>query len=193
METTNRPPTPAPARGGDETWPHIMQIAAMLCDSSGMPQQMVGKLVDLPENSFVHPQASKVHGIDPKDARRYGMPERSVLRDIHDFVRKTDIIVGHSAEFERGMLLNRARLLGIDRATLLRKSLRWFCTMKNSTEACNLRRDDGTRKWPTLDEACEALLGEAPRQGKHSAWEDVQRTHRLWMHLVENDLVNLGP
>jgi DNA polymerase III epsilon subunit-like protein len=173
IETTDKPPTAAPVASGDETWPCILQTALLLTNAAGEVEQFVHKLCEPPANTFVHPAAAKLHGIDIKQARVFGMPEKTVLRDFHDFSNKVEFVIGHNILFEKNVILNRAKLLKIPRDRLLREKLRWRCTMQESAQAVNLRRDDGTRKWPTLDEACEALLGEPPRTGKHSAWEDV--------------------
>lgn len=45
--------------------------------------------------------------------------------------------------------------------------------------------DSGSYRWPSLDVACQQILGEPPREGVHNALSDAQRARRLF-HALRN-------
>lgn len=68
----------------------------------------------------------------------------------------------------------------------IRPGLTFIDTMIAATPICKLEQAGdfaGTYKYPSLDECCSILLKEEPRQGIHTAWDDMQRAKRVYLAL----------
>jgi len=67
-----------------------------------------------------------------------------------------------------------------------RPGLEFVSTMEAATPFCRLPAthpngvENGSYKWPSLDECARILLNEPSRTGHHNAWGDVQRCKRLY-------------
>jgi len=87
---------------------------------------------------------------------------------------------------EKHLQAARAQLLGAARL-FVQPGRRWVCTMKAATPVCKLPpkvpREDNSYKWPSLDEACEIILKQPPREGHHTAFEDLDRCRWLYLAL----------
>lgn len=169
----------------DPSQPWAVSIAAQL-------------VIDETESDFFHVHikaegrqvragAEAVHGISTRLAAKRGLSEVAALGVLCGLAAQAETVVGHGIDFDRqiieGMLLRR----GKETKLWTRPGLEFVDTMKAATPFCRIEadREDGSFKWPSLDEACAILLGEKPREGTHGAWDDLQRCRRLHAWLQE--------
>ncbi|WP_024278593.1 hypothetical protein [Xanthobacter sp. 126] len=139
------------------------------------------------EGRQVRAGAEAVHGISTRSAAKRGVSEVVALGMLCGFAAQAEMVVGHGIDFDRqvieGCLLRR----GKETRLWTRPGLEFVDTMKAATPFCRIKadREDGSFKWPSLDEAYSILLGEAPRAGEHGAWDDLQRCRRLHAWLAD--------
>lgn len=190
VETSDLPRKDLPR--GDPGQPWITSAAAMLCQPDGTVVDHFHCRVRSDGRS-VRPGAEAVHGISTRSAGRNGVSETTVLGLIAGFADQATHIIGHGIAFDRGIIED--NLVRLNKSTRLftRTGITFVCTMLASVPVCRLPNpnDFGTGgfKWPTLDEACQIILGMAPREGFHSAWDDVDRARRLFLELRNRGIV----
>jgi len=140
------------------------------------------------EGRQVRAGAEAVHGISTRSAAKRGVHEIVALGMLCGLAAQAEIVVGHGIEFDRQVIEGCIRRRKKPADLWTRPGLEFIDTMKAATPFCRIEadRDDGSFKWPSLDEACALLLGEDPRSGVHNAWDDLQRTRRLFDWLAAN-------
>jgi DNA polymerase III epsilon subunit-like protein len=159
-------------------------VAADLCDNDGSSRDFMFTRIRS-DGRMIKDGARDVHGITSRQAGRDGVSETAALGVLIGFAAQASMVLGHGVSFDRqvieGLLLRR----GKDARMWVRPGLQFIDTMTAATPVCRLPsgRDDGQFKWPSLDVACETILHEQPRSGHHSAWDDCQRTKRLYLAL----------
>lgn len=172
----------------DPSQPWACAIAADLCDDDGTTRDFLHTRIRS-EGRMIRAGAKAVHGISSSDAGRDGVSETAALGVLIGFAAQVSVVIGHGVSFDRqvieGLLIRR----GKDTRMWMRAGLCFVDTMLAATPVCRLPHDppsaSGQFKWPSLDSACEAILHELPRSGYHSAWDDCQRTKRLYFALRE--------
>lgn len=109
--------------------------------------------------------------LSPYGRRRVNRKLYRLARDI----QMADLIVAHNVGFEAKFL----ETYGID---LYEKNL--FCTMRESTDICQIPHWYWGWKWPKLSEAVEILLGKDPDPDKlHDASYDIELTAQVYAEL----------
>lgn len=171
-----------------------VSIAAELSDGGGRPMSFFSILIK-PEGRKIQTRAEEIHGLSAHQAEIWGVRQNAVLILLQDFAAKAQAVIGFSTldkEVITSLLAKMEVELKKPAGTYTRKwtrpGLEFIDVQKPAAQqAVKIPSgfDDGSYKWPTLDEACSALLGESPRSGKHSAWDDVQRTRRIYLALRE--------
>lgn len=182
---------------GDPSHPWIVSLAADLREDDG--RRVQGGQFDLriraDEGRTIHPKATVVHGISTRDAQRFGVSEKAAIGILISLIGLSDRVVGHGIEFDRMVIHSIvARSKGSEGAikTIMQPRRQWICTMKAATVPCGIRKadDPDSFKWPSLDEAAEALCGIPPRSGPHTAFDDVQRSAAVYFALVRKGLLD---
>lgn len=156
-ETTGLPLWNDPS--DDPRQPHLVQLAALLCDESGADVDSVSTLINPGEGVHFHPEAVAAHGITPERAAAEGCPPRVALDRFFALVRQATLIVGHNVSFDiRIVRIATARVYG----RKWEPGVPTFCTMRRSTNLCRILhaspRHANDWKWPRLEEAGPALL-----------------------------------
>lgn len=168
-----------PERGGK-----LLQFAAHICDLSfdePLTVQEFSTLVKCPDE--IDPGALAIHGIT-REMTETGMDPHSVCRWLIGAAKKCDLIVAHNSSFDIKVMdyeFRRADLGGFNPQNV-------FCTMKASTELCELPGQFGTFKWPKLEEALPILCG-VELEGAHDALADTRGCRTLFLELVKRGLV----
>jgi DNA polymerase III epsilon subunit-like protein len=164
----------------DPSQPWAVSIAALLVIGGAEADHFHVRIKA--EGRQVRAGAEAVHGISSRDAAKRGVSETAALGMLCGLAAQSEIVVGHGIDFDRQVVEGCIRRLKKPATLWVRPGLEFVDTMKAATPFCRLKadREDGSFKWPSLDEACSILLGEAPREGVHSAWEDLGRTRRLF-------------
>lgn len=171
-----------------QPWP--VSLAAILCDDDGTEQDFFHTRIRS-DGRMIRPGAQAVHGIGSSAAGRHGVSEVAALGMLVGFAAQATRLIGHAIEFDRDVIIATLRRLDKDDRMLVRPGLELVDTMKAAAPVCRIPsgRDDGQFKWPTLDEACATVLGEAPRTGPHNAYDDALRARRLYLALVARNVL----
>lgn len=171
--------------------PWIVSIAAELCDDAGRQLACINTRIRA-NGRTIADGARNVHGISSAVAGRTGVSELAALGVLcgrESFSSQARYVIGHGLSFDRDVVTSVLAQHGRDATTWTRPGLQFVDTMLAAAPYCGIPsgRDDGTYKWPSLDEACEILLREPPRTGPHNAWEDIQRAKLLFFWLRSHD------
>lgn len=187
-ETSDLPKRDLPA--DDPAQPWIVSVAAMLCSPEGEPQDFFHTRIRS-DGRKIKDAAAAVHGISSRAAGRNGVSETAALGMLIGFAAQATAIVGHGIDFDRGMVECALVRLGKDTRIWVRAGLEFICTMKAAAPLCRIpsTHDSGGFRWPSLDAACEIILQEKRREGHHTAWDDCNRTKRLFLALRERKVL----
>lgn len=165
-----------------DDWPHLVQIAWARYDARGNLEDAHSHIVR-PEGFKIPAEAAKIHGITHAHARRVGKDLETVLDEFLEALALPEtILVAHNLDYDRHVVMaefvRTKRSLGI-------VELPGICTMKETTELCQLPRLGGFGyKWPTLDELHYYCFGFS-YEGAHDAARDLEACARSFFKLLE--------
>ncbi len=167
--------------------PWCVSLAAELCDSEGNTLALLSTGIRA-NGRKIADDARKVHGISSAISGRTGVSELAALGVLcgrESFASQALWCVGHGISFDRDVVISLLARHGRDPASWTRPGLQFCDTMTAAAPFCRIpsEHESGGYKWPSLDECCVRLLGEQPREGTHSAIDDLSRTKRLFFWL----------
>lgn len=156
-------------------WPRIVQLSWLIADQEGavLKESDFVIKVDFP----IPVEASRVHGITNAVAEAKGVLITEVLNTLLTDLSGVDRLICHNVGFD----------LSILQSELYRNKLKHeikiptFCTMKNSTEFCQIPGNYGY-KWPKLEELY-AVCFNKKLLNAHNAMADVRATYEVFYHL----------
>jgi len=159
------------------TWPRLVQIAWLLCNSEG---EAVGKdsIIIRPDNFMIPVRAADVHGITTESAMRSGIPLREALAAFRAAAAQSTCAVAHNLEFDSAVVAAECSRVGMKNPLYGMPSI---CTMQASVRLCRIRRPGGY-KWPTLTELHMTLFG-ADYAGAHCAENDAAACARCFFEM----------
>ncbi len=164
--------------------PFILSITAELCNAELEPLDHAHLRVRAPEGRKVSIGATNVNGITNRQAAVNGINEIAALSVLCGLASQSLQVVGHGIEFDRDVAVGRLMALGKSPRQLTRAGLEWVDTMKTAAHFCKIEsgNEDGNYKWPSLNEACQHILGYEP-EGNRSAWDNLQRAKMIYTAL----------
>lgn len=182
-ETTGLPLFTEPS--DDPRQPHIVQIAAELCNHRG-------EVVDTWE-AIINPgvpipaEVSAIHGITDEIAAT-GIAEYEMLHEFFAFVDRAELVVGHNVSFDLRMVrIQSARILGD----------KWECpkpTFCTCTEAKDIVKSPaktrGKFKKPNLTETVKHFFGEDLADA-HTAMADTTACRRVYFAIKDLNMPKL--
>lgn len=166
------------ATDSGQAW--IMQFACILSDKNRIYNEFSTLVVA--GKRTCHPKAEAIHGISVEECNKGGLNEGQLYHILANNFFTADTLVAHNIDFD---------LLFVDHL-IQRVHKKWnglyekskFCTMKETTELCQLPGKFGKFKWPKLTELYKFLFGEE-LEGAHDALIDVRATRRCYYRLKE--------
>ncbi len=165
-----------------DKWPHIVQLAWARHDGRGDSQAVRCHIVK-PEGFEIPPDSTRIHGISDAHARRVGRDLAEVLDEfLEEAGRPGTTLVAHNLEYDFGVV---GAELVRTRRPLRFLELSGICTMKGTTELCQLPRPGGGYgyKWPTLEELHLYCFG-CSYEGAHDAGHDIEACARAFFKLL---------
>ena len=171
----------------DPGQPHIVQLAAQLCDASGAPISGFSFIVDPGIGEVSIPsQASDVHGITEDIAVEFGVSSEFALSAFAHLYMRADLICAHNIKFDKAVI-ETAICRHYKRERPLSKPL--FCTMEAASPIVNMPPTDRMRaagihkpKPPKLEECIRHFFDEE-LSGAHDAMVDLNACRRVYFHL----------
>lgn len=124
---------------------------------------------------YINPQALHVHKITLEHLETHGYLFNDAIQPFLEDLRNVDnpMLVAHNVQFDYGCLVHNMKLHQCSATDIeFVTNLKCFCTMKNSTDFCQLPGKWGQYKWPSLLELRRALELEEKTQ-VHDAIQDV--------------------
>lgn len=169
---------------GDASQPWAVSVAADLCSDDGQSLAFFHTHIRS-EGRAIKEGARAVHGISTRDAGRNGVSEVTAIGMLIGLAAQATVLVAHNVDFDKQLVESLLIRRGKDVRMWTRPGLTSCCTMLAAAPFCKLPTDheSGSYQWPSLDAACQIILGEKPREGAHSAWDDCQRAKRLFLQL----------
>lgn len=159
-------------------WPRIVEIAWIVLDSDLKPVTS-SEFIVRPDGFEISAGASSVHGITTAKATAEGSPLRYVLSCLAEDMSEVELLVAHNIDFDFPVVnceFLRSKVsssLGVKRR---------YCTMRSSTELCNIPGNFGRPKWPKLEELYRFLFARTFSEA-HRAMHDVQATTECYLEL----------
>lgn len=178
-ETTGLPDFNKRAR--DPSQPHIVQLAAMMCDDAGNILETY-EAIAKPDGWTIPPELEDIHGISTAHARKVGIPEKEICAKALALIRKARIIAAYNVTFDKFLVR-----IGLRRYDLMTdaddawwKGLNTYCVMRPMTDICRIPGfRPGQFKFPKLQEAYKHAFGKE-FVGAHNATEDLKATRDLY-------------
>lgn len=172
-------------RASDPSQPHIVQLACSLTNDTGKVFESHNVIV-YPNGWIISQEMSDIHGITMEIAERYGIGESKVAELLMAMIQKSSLLVAHNLQFDKFMSRILMRRMGFlsDEQDAWWKALPSFCTMKSSTEICQLPGNNGKFKWPKLSEAYQHFFNRE-LDNSHDALADVTACREIYFKLKE--------
>lgn len=158
-------------------WPHLVQLAYILCDVKGNRMSQGNHLVK-PEGFSISKNAMRLHGITTEKAMAEGERLLNVLETFEGMVHRADYLVAHNMDFDEKIV--GAEFLRNQMANTLTKKKK-ICTMKGSVDFCRISGPYGY-KWPKLSELYYKLF-RTDFDGAHDAVADTEATAKCFWEL----------
>ena len=163
-------------------WPRIVEIAWIVIDPEFRPVSS-SQFIVRPDGFEISAGASSVHGITTAKATAEGSPLRYVMACFAEDLSETDLLVAHNIDFDFPVV-NCELIRSKVSSSLATK--RRFCTMKSTTELCNIPGNYGP-KWPKLEELYRFLFARTFSEA-HRAMHDVQATAECYLELCRRGI-----
>lgn len=163
--------------------PHIIQIAAKLCDDAGEEHAAYHAIVR-PNDWSITPQAQAIHGISERRAYRVGVPVLTAMTALRGMASMAKRAVNHGMDFDRRMIVGELRRLG-SKADWFDRDLEFWCTMEEGAVVMALPGPiAGVGKYPTLGEAHAFFVPDVPFVETHDARLDMEAAARIYWAMV---------
>jgi len=177
-ETTGLPRNYQAPLDDFSNWPRVVQIAWSLYDVEGNHWESYSYIIK-PVGFVIPEEAAKIHRVSQERAMKEGVDLRQVLLHFLDDVKKAEYLVAHNIDFDE-------KIVGSE---LLREKLdnhvttaNRICTMKRSTDVCQINNGRGGFKWPTLSELYRHLFQKDFPEA-HDAMVDVKACAECFFEL----------
>ena len=189
-ETTGLPEWGKPSN--DPAQPHIVQVAAGLCDMAGKPLESYTSIVR-PDGWTIPQSVSELHGITTERAMDEGIPVVEMMDRFFEIWGKCSLRVAHNEPFDARMFRIGLKRLGREEMLEPWKTGERACTMrlgakimKKAPTARQERAGYLTNKNPTLNEAHRFFVGR-PVEDAHTATGDVQAVRRIYFAIQNHE------
>lgn len=171
----------------------MLQLGCVLLDEQFKEIASFCSLIKPDGWSYISPEATNRHGKTLELCNELGIPCKVAMSVFDEFLQKADLRVGHAVEFDCNIVDVERTFLG---ATHFEnwKTPETICTMKLMTPICQLkhtRYNNGTFKWPKLQEAHKFIFGNE-FDNAHDALADVHATAKIFRWLVMNGYIQVN-
>jgi len=183
-ETTGLPRNYQAPLDDFSNWPRIVQLAWSIYDTDGDCWESPNYIIK-PVDFIIPEESTKIHHISQERALREGVELKIALNHFLTDVSQASCLVAHNIDFDE-------KIIG---AELLREKLsnpltaaNKICTMKSSSNYCQIPNGRGGYKWPNLMELYKHLF----RTGfadAHDAMFDVKACAECFFELKRKGVI----
>jgi DNA polymerase III epsilon subunit-like protein len=164
--------------------PHIVQIAAKLCDPDAITPVASFHAIIRPDGWTIEPEAARIHKISEAEAYRVGIPLTAALVMLQALVEKARVIVAHNMEFDRALISAELARLNAGGRWWHSRTPDLRCTMADAADIMKIPGDYGDYRWPKLTEAWNFFHPDQPPMvSTHRAEDDVQTCIEIFQAL----------
>lgn len=181
VETTGLPKNYKAHYSEVNNWPRVVQLSWLVSDDMGNIINESDNIIK-PEGFSIPLEASKIHHITDDIANEKGKDLADVLDDFLLNIEKSKLIVCHNIDYD--MPIFQCELYRKNMNAKIIKSK--FCTMKNSTDFCQLPGNYGY-KWPKLEELYYECFNKEMLD-VHNAMADVMATYECYFYLKKEEV-----
>ena len=136
--------------------PHIVGIAAAVFDDDKTLSAF--DVMVKPDGFSIPDDAEAVHGINQKQAARYGVPLRGALAMLTNMADTVRTVVTYGLEsYDARVVRASLQKFGSSKPFPL-AGVEGVCVRELATPICKVPREDGTFKWPDLSTASLTIL-----------------------------------
>lgn len=146
-------------------------------------------LIITPDGFLIPDEAAAIHGITTAIAKASGVRINMALGLLFDMMACSDAWIAHNVDFDRFVVLSEA--LRKKPEFVFTSEDKWFCTMKSTTDICQIPGPYGF-KWPKLQEVHVHAFGEE-FSGVHDAMADVRACARVYFWLGKQSRLTEEP
>jgi DNA polymerase III epsilon subunit-like protein len=199
-ETTGLPGSNHLDANNVHVWPHILQFSYIVYDTeTDELREFQDVIVSIQSSIPISEESIQIHGITRDKIMKEGQNLIPHLINFLSWCEKSDLIVGHNVEFDFKMVCAELMRQGNMQTSLetFQKNSKFFCTMKSTTQLCQINAVSKTGKrylkFPSLTELHQFLF-KRDLQNMHNAMNDVLICFRCFYQLQFNvDIVEKNP
>ena len=185
-------------------WPYIIQISYILYDiSTNNILLMKDEYIKIDKSIEISEESFEKHKISREILDEKGINIIPAVREFNNTVKICDLVVGHNISFDKRMVFVESFRHKIDQYFTVYNDFGKiykpeYCTMKNTTEYCNIvclsKTNKTFIKTPKLTELYQILFPEAIiPQDLHNSLVDILITFRCYMKIKHNtDIVDIN-
>jgi DNA polymerase III epsilon subunit-like protein len=174
-------------------WPHIIQLSYILYNTDKPNAAVIyNKYIDIPDNIIISKESINVHHITRETIKNTPSKNKVTIKEaLKHFlidITKADLIVGHSVNFDRKMIIS--ELLRLSKEEYLSEikdimnDSKFECTNEKTKPICKLKPLGYKNKIknPKLSEAYKHFFGYEPKSGLlHDALIDTIICLRVYL------------
>lgn len=162
-----------------DDWPYLVQLSYILYDTYAKRVVVVhDHIIQVPSNVHITEDSTRIHGITNEMSKNFGMKVEEVILVFMEHFRQADLVVAHNVEFDKKIIMSELiRMQENNWSNELSISRKYYCTMQESIELCNItaytKKDKKEYiKFPSLLELCNHLFQYEPKN-LHNSLNDV--------------------
>lgn len=184
-------------------WPHIIQLSYILYDLSNNNAIIKNNYIKLNPVVSIDASSLEIHGLNHEFLNKNGIHIIPVLKEFNEYLDKCDLVVGHNISFDKRLIFVECLRHKIDQnftkfVNNQKICKPEYCTMKNSTQFCEIIKLSKTNKTyikqPKLIELYSKLfLNEPVPKQLHNSLIDILCTLRCYLKYVNNiDIIEVN-
>lgn len=178
---------PKGARYNHPDVPHVMQLGAILLDSTWSIAAELNILFKLPQGVEPHVKAVEATGLTSERCNKYGIRREIGMQLFFNLLDMAEVAVAYNVDYDKLVLEAAADRCAYDPSFWNNRRL--VCAMKPMTPICRLPGPYGY-KWPKLTEAYKFCFNEELVLA-HDALADVKGTARVFQRALKEGWVKL--
>lgn len=161
-------------------FPRIVQIAWNVYSKEGVLISTQSHIIK-PKGFKIPKTASKVHGITTKEALKYGVDSKYVMRLFNNSVNKASVLLAHNFRFDSKIVMSES-IINDQYCSIFSKEKEVIDTMLRYKKFVGVKFSNGAYRFPTLKDLYFKVFGEHFKNA-HNATADVEATAKCYFKL----------
>ena len=177
-------------------WPYILQISYILYDMSSNNIIIKDNYIKIYNSIIISQESYEKHNLTHEKLNNKGINIIPALKEFNEYLKIADLVIGHNISFDKRMIFVECFRHKINQYFTYFKNNEKinkpeFCTMKNTTQYCNIIKLNRTNKeytkFPSLSELYTKLFPQEPIPKElHNSLVDILCTLRCYIKYQHN-------